>query len=181
MAQHSMNLILAPPEMANMAALYRQYAPALYTYLLRRMPNEEDAEDLLVEIFLAALESAQFAQLTEKAQLAWLWKVAHNKIVDAYRRSARRRKHSVTLESLVEQATADDAVEPEYSALRQEEYAILQEHLKRLTPTQQEVLTLRFGQDLRCSEIAERMGKSEGAIKVMLSRVLNLLKHIYQA
>lgn len=164
-----------------MASLYRQYGPAIYAYLLRRVPGEEDAEDLLVEVFLAALENEQFAALSERTQLAWLWRVASNKTVDAYRRSARHRKRRVTLESIVERAIGDACVEPEHSVLRQEEYTILQGHLKQLTPLQQEVLHLRFGLDLRCSEIAERMGKNEGAIKVMLSRTLNLLKSIYRA
>ena len=167
--------------MADMAALYQRYAPSIYAYLLRRAPGEEDAEDLLVEIFLAALENTQFATLSEKAQLAWLWRVARNKTVDAYRRSARRRQHNVTLESIIEHAIDDEGVEPEHSALLQEEYTTLQGHLRQLTPLQQEILHLRFGQDLRCSEIAERMGKREGAIKVMLSRTLSLLKRIYQA
>ena len=181
MAHHSTNMTLARTDMAEMAGLYQQYAPALYAYLLRHVPDEEDAEDLLVEVFLAALENAQFSALAEKAQLAWLWRVTRNKTVDAYRRSTRRRKRNVTLDTIVEHMIDDDSVEPEYSALRQEEYATLQEHLKTLTPLQQEVLQMRFGQDMRCSEIAARMGKREGAIKVMLSRTLNLLKSIYQA
>lgn len=164
-----------------MAVLYQQYAPTIYAYLQRRVPGEEDAEDLLVEVFLAALENAQFATLSEKAQLAWLWRVARNKTVDAYRRTTRRRERNVTLESIVEHAIDDQGVEPEQSVLLQEEYTTLQGHLKQLTPLQQEVLRLRFGQDLRCSEIAERMGKREGAIKVLLSRTLNLLRGIYQA
>jgi RNA polymerase sigma factor (sigma-70 family) len=180
MAHQYPNMTFAPPDMTEMAALYQQYAPALYAFLLRRVPDEEDAEDLLVEVFLAALEHKQFATLPEKAQLAWLWRVARNKTVDAYRRSTRRRKHSVALDSIVEHTLDDEGVEPEHSALRQEEYEILQGHLKQLTPLQQEVLHLRFNQDMRCAEIAARMGKGEGAIKVMLSRTLNLLRNIYR-
>jgi RNA polymerase sigma-70 factor (ECF subfamily) len=171
-------MTLAPPEMA---ALYQQYASSLLAYLLRRVPDEEDAEDVLVEIFLAALENEQFSRLPEKVQLAWLWRVARNKTIDAYRRSTRWRNHHVTLESIGEHALDDDGAEPESSALRQEEYSILQGHLKTLTPLQQEVLQLRFGQDMRCAEIAAHLGKREGAIKVMLSRTLNLLKNIYKA
>jgi RNA polymerase sigma factor (sigma-70 family) len=181
MAHQYTNMTLAPPDMAEMAALYQQYASALLAYLLRRVPDEEDAEDILVEVFLAALENEQFSRLPEKAQLAWLWRVTRNKTVDAYRRSTRRRTRNVTLESVIEHALGDDGAEPEHSALRQEEYDILQGHLQTLTPLQQEVLQMRFGQDMRCSEIAARMGKREGAIKVMLSRTLNLLKNIYKA
>jgi RNA polymerase sigma factor (sigma-70 family) len=162
----------------NMAALYRQYAPAIFAYLLQHTQREEDAEDILVEVFLAALENEQFLSLPEKTQLAWLWRVARNKMVDAYRQSIRRR--SVTLESVTERLIGDDDFDPEHFALRQEEYNDLQVHLKSLSSLQQEVLRLRFSQDMRCSEIATHMGKHEGAVKVMLSRTLNLLKNIYK-
>ena len=181
MAHLYTNMTFAQPEMTEMAALYQQYASTLLAYLLHRVPSEEDAEDILVEVFLAALENKQFAGLPEKAQLAWLWRVTRNKTVDAYRRSTRRRKRDVTLDAVGEQVFSDEQEEPESSALRQEEYSTLQRHLKGLTPLQQEVLHLRFGQDLRCSEIAVRLGKHEGAVKVMLSRTLNLLKSIYKA
>lgn len=180
MAHQHTGMTPMPPDMTILATLYQQYAPAIYAYLARHVPREEDAEDLLVEVFLAALENQQFASLPEKARLSWLWRVARNKTVDAYRRSTRRRSRSVTLESIIEH-TIDDDIEPEHVALRQEEYDLLQRHIQTLTPLQQEVLQLRFGQDMRCSEIAARMGKREGAIKVMLSRTLNLLKNIYKA
>lgn len=176
--QRQKDRMLDEPNMVNMAALYQQYAPALFAYLLQHAPPGEDAEDILVEVFLAALENKQFSSLPEKAQLAWLWRVTRNKVVDAYRRSIRRR--NVTLESITESMIDDDDLGPEHFALRQEEYNNLQVHLKSLSPLQQEVLRLRFSQDMRCSEIAAHMGKREGAVKVMLSRALNLLKNIYK-
>jgi RNA polymerase sigma-70 factor (ECF subfamily) len=121
------------------ATLYQQYAPAIFAYLLQHMRSEEDAEDILVEVFLAALENEQFPLLAEKAQLAWLWRVARNKMIDVYRRSVRRQ--SVTLEHIAESINDDDGIDP---------------------------------------EIAAHMGKREGAVKVMLSRALNLLKNIYK-
>ncbi len=164
---------------AGITASYQQYAPAIFAYLLRHTPSEEDAEDILVEVFLAALENKQFPLLPEQTQLAWLWRVARNKMIDAYRRSVRRK--SITLEHIAESIDDDDGIDPEQIALRQEEYNDLQIHLKSLSALQQEVLRLRFSQDMRCSEIAAHMGKREGAIKAMLSRTLNLLKNIYKA
>jgi RNA polymerase sigma-70 factor (ECF subfamily) len=175
--QQCKDMVLAEPTMTNIADLYQRYAPAIVAYLFQHAPPGEDAEDLLVEVFLAALENPQFSALPEKAQKAWLWRVARNKVVDAFRRSIRRR--SVTLESITESITDDDEISPEHFALRQEEYDDLLAHLKRLSPLQQEVVRLRFGLNMRCSEIAAHMGKREGAIKVMLSRTLNLLKNIY--
>ena len=177
MQRHHKNKALVEPGMANMATLYQQYAPAILAHLSRHAPSEQDAEDILVEVFLAALEEKHFSALSEKAQLAWLWRVARNKVIDAYRRSTRRR--SVTLESLAERIVDDD-IDPERAALLQEEYDDLQQQLKSLSPLQQEVLRLRFSHDMRCSEIAAHMGKREGAVRVMLSRTLNLLKSIYK-
>ena len=175
--QRHVDTMLDEPGIA-IATLYQQYAPAIFAYLLQRMRSEEDAEDILVEVFLAALENEQFPLLPEKAQLAWLWRVARNKMIDVYRRSVRRQ--SVTLEHIAESINDDDGIDPERFALQQEEYDALQVHLKSLSMLQQEVLRLRFSQDMRCSEIAAHMGKREGAVKVMLSRALNLLKNIYK-
>src|SRR5258708_37149411 len=161
-----------------LATLYNQSVPASFAYLLQERGLEEDAEDILVDVFLAALENEQFPLLPEKAQLAWLWRVARNKMIDVYRRSVRRQ--SVTLEHIAESINDDDGIDPERFALQQEEYDALQVHLKSLSMLQQEVLRLRFSQDMRCSEIAAHMGKREGAVKVMLSRALNLLKNIYK-
>lgn len=170
--------VLEGPSMANIAALYQQYSPALFAYLLQHAPTEDDAEDILVEVFLAALENKQFSSLSEKAQQTWLWRVTRNKMIDTYRRSTRRR--SVTLESIPEGFIDDDDIGPEPFALRQEEHNALRTHIKSLSPLQQEVLRLRFSLDMRCSEIAAHLGKREGAVKVMLSRALNLLKNIYK-
>src|SRR6266567_1214282 len=121
-----------------MARLYRTYAPGLLTYVRMRVPSPEDAEDLVVEVFLAALDHVA--------------------------------------EGLFE----DEMFSPEYTALRQEDYMDLSVHLQSLPPLQQEILRLRFGQDLSCSEIATALGKQENVVRVTLSRSLNLLRKIYQ-
>ena len=64
-------------------------------------------------------------------------------------------------------------------AVGSEQHAQLRSHLALLPQIQQEVLRLRFAEDLRCSEIAKRLQKSDGAIRIMLSRVLNVLRTIY--
>ena len=161
-----------------MALLYRKYAPALLAYVRMRIPSPEDAEDLVVEVFLAALEQANFATLPEKAQQLWLWRVTRNKVIDAYRRTKTRQ--SVTLEHVAEGLFEDEMSSPEYSALRHEDYMDLYAHLQSLSPLQQQILRMRFGQGLSCGEIATALGKQENAVRVALSRSLNLLRNIYQ-
>jgi RNA polymerase sigma factor (sigma-70 family) len=161
-----------------MAVLYRKYAPGLLTYVRMRVPSPEDAEDLVVEVFLAALEQAKFAALAEKEKQMWLWRVTRNKVIDAYRRANTRQ--NVTLEHVADGLFADEIFSPEYSALRQEDYMDLYAHLKSLPPLQQQILRMRFGQDLSCREIATTLGKQENVVRVTLSRSLNLLRKIYQ-
>ena len=161
-----------------MALLYRKYAPGLLTFVRMRVPSPEDAEDLVVEVFLAALEHARFAMLSEKEQQLWLWRVTRNKVIDAYRRTKTRQ--SVTLDHVAEGLFEDETFSPEYSALRQEDYMDLYAHLQSLPLLQQQILRMRFGQGLSCSEIATTLGKQENVVRVTLSRSLNLLRKIYQ-
>jgi RNA polymerase sigma factor (sigma-70 family) len=161
-----------------MALLYRKHAPGLLTYVRMRITSEEDAEDLVVEVFMAAIENAKFAALSEKEKQMWLWRVTRNKVIDAYRRAKTRQ--NVTIEHVAGGLFEDEMASPEYIALRQEDYMDLYAHLQSLPPLQQQILRMRFGQDLSCSEIATTLGKQENAVRVTLSRSLNLLRKIYR-
>ena len=163
---------------SEMALLYSKYAPGLLGYARMHIASQEDAEDLVVEVFLAAIENAKFATLPEKAQQLWLWRVARNKVIDVYRRAKNRQNTSI--DQLTEHLFEDEGFSPENSALRQEDYMDLYAHLQSLPASQQELLRMRFGQDLSCEEIATRLGKQENAVRVALSRSLNLLRTIYR-
>jgi RNA polymerase sigma factor (sigma-70 family) len=161
-----------------MGLLYRKHAPGLLAYVRMRITSEEDAEDLVVEVFMAAIENAKFGALSEKEKQMWLWRVTRNKVIDAYRRAKTRQ--SVTLDQVAEGLFEDEMFSPEYAALRQEDYMDLYAHLQSLPPLQQQILRMRFGQDLSCSEIATTLGKQENVVRVTLSRSLNLLRKIYR-
>jgi len=161
-----------------MARLYRKFAPGVLTYVRLRVPSPEDAEDLVVEVFVAALESAKFAALSEKEKQLWLWRVTRNKVIDTYRRTKIRQ--NVALDQVAEGLFEDEVSSPEYSALRQEDYMDLYAHLQSLPPLQQQILRMRFGQDLSCREIATTLGMQENLVRVTLSRSLNLLRKIYR-
>src|SRR6266699_6325218 len=91
--------------------LYRKYAPGLLTYVRMRVPSPEDAEDLVVEVFVAALQNAKFAALSEKEKQLWLWRVTRNKVIDAYRRAKTRQ--NVTLEQVADGLFEDEMAGPE--------------------------------------------------------------------
>jgi RNA polymerase sigma-70 factor (ECF subfamily) len=83
------------------------------------------------------------------------------------------------LEDIAEHLFDDDELGPERVALRHEEVKLLTSWIAELPGPQQEVLQLRFGDGLRCAEIARRMNRSEGAVRTLLSRTLNILRGIY--
>jgi RNA polymerase sigma factor (sigma-70 family) len=157
--------------------LFEQHSEKLFTYLRQHTQSREDAEDILVDTFMAALADAKFAHLSETAQVAWLWRVARNKVVDAFRKAIFR--HNVPLEQANETICEEEARGPEQMALRQDEEREMHDLLHTLPELQQEVLRLRFGYDLHCGEIAAILGKREDAVRAMLSRSMNSLRQLY--
>lgn len=156
--------------------LYVQYGQAIFAYLRLHVSSLEDAEDLLLEVFLAALEHNNLVTFAPGKQLAWLRRVAHNKYVNLYRHTYRHLH--VPLDAVVETIFTEEG--PEQSTLRQEERLQLQQHLQKLSTLQQQTLQLRYGDGLSCSEIALLLNKREAAIRKLLSRSINSLRQIYQ-
>lgn len=157
--------------------LFEHHSAPIFTYLRQHTRSREDAEDILVDTFLAAMEDRQFARLPESSQVAWLWRVARNKTVNAFRQAAVR--HGTSLEQVDETISEEETQDPEQMALRQDEVRQVRDLLRRLPPLQQDLLRLRFGYDLRCAEIAAILGKREQAVRTMLSRTLKLLRTQY--
>jgi RNA polymerase sigma factor (sigma-70 family) len=159
------------------ARLYQQHALSMMSYVRRHVPSREDAEDIVLEVFLAALEQKGLAQLSGPEQLAWLRRVAHHKFVDYHRRSARR--PVVPLDEAAETLLTDEDAGPDQLVMRREEDMLLHERLTQLPEHYQTILQLRFARGLRCTEIAQCLNKSDGAVRMLLSRALNILRDIY--
>ncbi len=161
---------------SDQATLFEQHGRAIFAYLRLHLSSPQDAEDLLLEIFLAALENDNLSTLAPGKQLAWLRRVAHNKLLNTYRR-INKRPH-IPLDAVVETALVEE--NPEHHILRQEERQQLQKYLQKLSTLQQQVLQLRYGDGLSCAEIALLLSKREEAVRKMLSRSILLLRQIYQ-
>jgi RNA polymerase sigma factor (sigma-70 family) len=157
--------------------LYQQHALTLMTYVRRHVPSREDAEDIVLEVFLAALKQQKLSCLSAEEQMAWLQRVAYHKFVDYQRRAASR--PAVSLEEAAETLLADETQNPDQLTVRNEEDAFLRQQLGQLPAQYQMILQLRFANGLRCTEIASRLHKSEGATRMLLSRALNTLREIY--
>ena len=159
------------------ARLYQEHATAIFAYIRLRTATREVAEDILLEVFLAALEHGDLLEERGiETQRAWLRSVAAHKIADHYRSSNRQQ---VTLEQVMETLYEDEAISPEQVALNREEYERLHKLLQRLPGLQQQVVYLRFVYGLSCQEIAEVLGKKESAVRKLLWRALNLVRALY--
>lgn len=164
----------------SVSVLYERYAATILNYIRYHLPSAEDAEDILLEVFAAALESDTLPYLQEGAQAAWLRRVAHNKCIDVYRRG-QRRPTALSLDADDAPLLYDDERHlPDAVALQREEYSLLYERLSSLSEYQQEVLRLRFAEDMRCSDIAKHLHKRESTIRMALARALNLLRTLYE-
>ncbi len=157
--------------------LYQQYASSIFAYFYKQTASRDDAEDLLLEVFLAAMERNNLADLKEAEQKTWLWSVARNKAADYYRRMTRH--PGVKLKQIEETLYVDEAQEPEQIMLRREEYADLRATVAQLSELQRDVLQFRFAYGLSYAEIATVLEKKEGAVRMILSRTLKLLRIIY--
>lgn len=163
------------------ADLYRRYAPPLFAYVRQQTASREDAEDIVLDVFLSVLQSQRFPGFDEKKQAAWLWTITRNKVVDYYRRSAHRHHASIDyMDWLSEPLYEDEEAEPEQRSLKREEYAQLSRIVQKLPAIQQDVLRLRFGHGLKCEEIAPVLDKSEGAVRMILHRTIQRLRALYK-
>lgn len=158
--------------------LYRQHASALLTHLRIHAKSVQDAEDLLLDVFVAALERGSFQTLSLEEQRFWLWRVARNKLVDYYRKHSLRQH--LSLEDASETGGEEGEFAPEWAALHHEEQRNLRAAIESLPPLQKEVLLLRYVNGLRSPEIARLLGKRDTAVRMILSRTLNLLREIFE-
>lgn len=134
------------------------------------MRNPEEAEDIAEETFVRALGAIRRFQIGKQPFAAWLYRIAHNLVVDHYR--AHRPTVAVEDQPLVAGADAD----PEREALRTLTSESIREALQWLTPEQAEVIVLRFVNELSTSEAAVIMGKNEGTIRGLQFRALQALR-----
>src|SRR5712691_6794064 len=153
-------------------SLYDLYAPTIFMYVYQQLGHQQDAEDVLLEVFVAALSSERFAGLSNGEQMAWLRKVARNKVVDRYRRGSL--VAMAPLETLAE--VEDEGLTPEQQAERREQYAQLHRSVRQLSTEQQEIIRLRYGHGLRLVEIAGLLNKPEGTVRKFLARTLKRLR-----
>jgi RNA polymerase sigma factor (sigma-70 family) len=149
--------------------LYECYFERVHRYVRMRVGDRAASEDVTSEVFVTALANLDHFRGTGSFS-AWLFRIAQNSVRD-HQRNFRQQEGEDVLAGLV-----DPAVDPERQVLRR---AALRELLEGLSSEQQDVVGLRYGAGLRCVEIGEVLGKSPGAVRVELHRILNHLRGRY--
>jgi len=159
---------------AALGKLYDQYAPRIYAYIYRRVGNAHLAEDLTGDVFVRVIQAVQAERFWHTSFQAWLYRIAHNLVVDHYRRQPPATELELD-ERLV--AAEDDPVSAVTARLSRQSLCAV---ISRLTPDQQQVLALRFGEEMKAREVAEVMGKSVGAIEALQHRALAALRRVME-
>jgi RNA polymerase sigma-70 factor (ECF subfamily) len=150
-----------------LAELYDRHFDGIYRYLYTRVRHQADAEDLTEQVFLKMVDSIQGYRPRGVAFSSWLYRIAHNLLVDRYRRAGRE-----AMELSDELRDNRPQSDPAAMAQNSEDRRRLQQAIQRLTPEQQQLITMRFIDNLEVEEIARLTHRRAGAIHSMQHRAL---------
>lgn len=149
--------------------LYERYVDRIFNYIYYRTGNVFDAEDITARVFFRALR--RVGSYTDRGLpfSAWLYRIAHNLVANWHRDNSRRREIPLD-EGLVMGFQRGDL--PESELVEAEERERLLGVLRCLPPERQQLLILKFVERMSNAEIAQIMGRTEGAIKSLYHRTL---------
>jgi RNA polymerase sigma-70 factor (ECF subfamily) len=150
----------------SLAQTHDKYYPAIFRYIAYKVGNQETAEDLASEVFVRLLDAVRDRHAPQKTLRGWLYSVASH-IVNDYHRKQYRTQEVGLMETL-----ESDVSSPAEQFLKKQTLEALSEALKELTKEQQDVIALRFGYEMPIKEVAEVIGKSEGAVKQLQARAV---------
>jgi len=156
------------------AELYEAYFDKIYRYIVLKIGDRTEAEDMTQQVFLKVLKSLPSYKWKDVPFSAWLYRIAHNQVVDYFRKTSRQQSIELT-----EAITPDDPDEnPEHQTELKADINHLVKATRQLSKAQQEVIALRFSSDLPVAEVARLMGKSEGAVKALQHSAVVALRKI---
>ena len=157
-------------------ALYTRHLDAIYRYIFFRVADVPLAEDLTEEVFVRAWTALPKYEPQGYRFTSWLYQIARNLVVDHYRvQSSRAHVDDPALEDL-----PDPQLHPEDQVADQEGLASLARAVQQLGDDEQHVIILRFVEGLSHRQVAETIGKSEGASRVIQHRALEALAELME-
>ena len=157
-------------------ALYDQYFPQIYRYVASRVRSRELAEDITSEVFFKALRAIGRYRHTGHPFSSWLYQIAINAITDHYRS---RRRDEESLDDGPE--LVDGAVAVDEEVAQRMGAQDIWDLIDALPQQHRIAMTLKYGEDLKLAEVGVIMGKSEGAVKLLIFRGTATLRQRLQA
>jgi RNA polymerase sigma-70 factor (ECF subfamily) len=154
------------------AELYEAYFDKIYRYVVLKISNKAEAEDMTQQVFLKAYQSVGSFKWKGVPFSAWLFRIAHNQVVDFVRKQSKR----PTVQLKEAMVSSDD--NPLRTVERRFDIERLRLATRQLTAAQQEVISLRFAGGLAIAEVARTMGKSEGAVKALQHSAVAALRRV---
>src|SRR5262249_37335023 len=149
--------------------LYELHLDRIYRYVYYRVGSSNEAEDLTEHVFLKAWEAIGRYESRGLPFAAWLYRMAHNAVIDHYR----ARRPTASLDETFD--LEDERQNPVASAEALFDREELKAAIQRLNQDQQTVIILRFTEGLSHAEVGRILGKSEGAVRVIQHRALGVM------
>jgi RNA polymerase sigma factor (sigma-70 family) len=153
--------------------LYSLYVDRIYRYIYYQVGDKMTAEDVTEEVFVKIWKSIGSCRGKEKTFSAWLYRIAHNHLMDTF-----RKKHK---EVPFKETTLNDYQDPEQEAENNLEWAKVLQAVENLPEPQKQVILLKFLEGADNDEISQIMGKREGAIRALQMRALLNLKQKFSS
>lgn len=154
------------------AQLYEEHFDKIYRYVALKIGDRAEAEDMTQQVFVNALRSISSFRWKGVTFSAWLFRIAHNLVVDHLRKRSRR-----ATVPLAESMPAGDG-DPQQVAERRLDIDRLVLATRHLTEAQREVISLRFAGELSIAQVARVMGKKEGAVKALQHSAIAALRRV---
>jgi len=165
--EHRIVLAAKGGDRAAFAELYNQYVDAIHAYAYHQTGSRERAEDVTATTFARAFEEIARFEWRGVPYSAWLYRVASNLLA---------REHRRPRWSELPDTAMDPGEGPEAAAVRGERALRVRAALQHLSADQRRAVALRYGSGLRNAEVAKVMGKSEGAVKLLIFRATATLR-----
>ncbi len=159
------------------ASLYQVYLNAIYRYVYYRIDHVEDAQDLTEQVFLNAWEALPAYQDRGYPFSSWLYRIAHNMVVDYHR----VKKESVIMDQTPPTGQVIDHGSLLKQIIQSQDTEALAQAISQLPHEQQQVIILRFIEGLNHGEVSRLLAKSEGACRMLQYRALAALNQLLSA
>jgi len=170
-ADHSKLIARACSNRAAFVRLYRSHYEAVFRYCVHRLFERQAAEDVTSDVFLKVVENIHCFRGNEHQFRNWLYRIATNAVNNYLRKTARRNR---LLKVDREQANSQVADCGESAERR----ILLREAVFALKPRYQTIITLRFFENLKLTEIADVLASNPGTVRSQLARALAKLRKV---